>query len=132
MTREEFIKVLDKKGYSLYSYKIEGDKVIINRDGGFYLHDLTSLPPGVIFENNGKVYLESIISISPDVAFENDGDVFLNALTSISPGVEFMNGGDVYLESLTGDWFSYWGGNIEGIGSKRLLNRMISLGLFER
>jgi hypothetical protein len=46
--------------------------------------------------------------------------------------VEFSNGGDVYLRSLIGDWFSKWKGNIEGIDEKRLLNKMIKDGVFER
>jgi hypothetical protein len=108
MTREEFIKVLDKERYS---YKIEGNKVIVTRGGDVYLNALTSLPPGVEFRNEGYVWLKS--------------------LTSLPPGVEFNNRGYVYLESLTGDWFSYWG-NIRDIDSNRLLNKMISLGLFDK
>jgi hypothetical protein len=46
--------------------------------------------------------------------------------------VEFENRETVYLTSLTGGRFYNWKGNIEGIDSKRLLNKMISLGLFER
>jgi hypothetical protein len=52
--------------------------------------------------------------------------------------VEFNNGGSVYLRSLIGGstlvdgWFNKWESNIEGIDSKRLLNFMISKGLFER
>jgi hypothetical protein len=49
----------------------------------------------------------------------------------------FSNEGDVKLDSLIGGsipygWFSKWKGNIEGIDSKRLLNSMISKGVFER
>jgi hypothetical protein len=46
--------------------------------------------------------------------------------------VEFKNKRDVVLGALTGGWFSDWKGNIKGIDSKRLLNSMISKGLFER
>jgi hypothetical protein len=108
MTREEFIDVLDNKQYP---YEIEGNKIVVI---GEYvsLDALTSLPPGVEFKNGGTVYLHS--------------------LTSIPPGVEFNNGNDVNLDSLTGDWFDYWKGNIEGIEYKRLLNKMIKDGIFER
>ena len=109
MTREEFIKVLDESGYS---YEIEGDLIIVTHNGYVDLRSLTSLPPGVEFKNGGDVYLES--------------------LTSISPGVEFRNEDRVYLESLIGGFFNKWKGNIEGIEPKRLLNKMISLGIFER
>jgi hypothetical protein len=44
----------------------------------------------------------------------------------------FTNSGDVYLRSLIGGGFDDWEGNIEGIDSKRLLNLMISKGIFER
>ena len=109
MTREEFIKQLDKKRYS---YKMSGDKIVVTDEGGVNLESLTSLPPGVVFRNRGAVSLDSI--------------------TSLPPGVEFKNRGNVYLRSLIGGWFSDWKGNIEGIDAKRLLNVMIKQGVFER
>ena len=108
MAQEEFISILDKKGYS---YKIEGDKIIVTHKGSVWLNSLTSIHPGVVFRNEGSVHLD--------------------ALTSIPPGVEFRNGGYVYLDALMG-WFSNWEGNIKGIDPKRLLNFMISKGVFER
>jgi len=109
MTREEFIEILDEKRYS---YKIEGDKIVVTIKGHVYLDVLTSIPPGVVFRNKGNVNLRS--------------------LTSLPPGVEFKNGGYVWLRSLIGGEFDDWKGNIEGIDSKRLLNSMISKGIFER
>jgi hypothetical protein len=108
MTQEkEFIKVLDWKNYS---YKIEGDKIIVTSKETVWLDSLTSIPPGVVFSNGG--------------------DVYLDALTSLPPGVEFSNGGDVNLDALIGEWIFEWKGNIEGIDSNRLLNLMISKGMF--
>jgi hypothetical protein len=46
--------------------------------------------------------------------------------------VEFNNRVYVYLRSLIRGGFQDWEGNIEGINSKRLLNKMIKDGLFER
>ena len=109
MTREAFIEKLDDKGYS---YRIKGGKIIVTYKGYVYLGSLTSLPP--------------------DVEFKNGGYVFLNSLTSISPGVEFRNGKDVSFKSLIGGYFEEWKGNIDGIEPKRLLNKMISIGLFDR
>ena len=132
MTREEFIQVLDEKGYS---YEIEGDKIVVtdNTDKGYVdLGSLTTLPPGVKFENVGQVYLDRLSSLPSGVVFKNAWYVNLKSLTSISPDVVFKNGGDVNLESLVGDWFDEWVGNIEGVDSNRLLNVMISKGLFER
>ena len=109
MTREEFIKELDK---SNYSYRIEGNKIVVTNKMGVNLNSLTSLPSGVVFNNKGGVDLDS--------------------LTSFPPGVEFRNFGYVKLISLMGGYFDDWKGNIEGVDSKRLLNKMISLGIFER
>jgi hypothetical protein len=129
MTREAFIKVLKKEGYS---YEIEGDKVVVTGEGFVYLRSLTSLPPGVVFRNRGYVDLGSLTSLPPGVEFRNRSSVYLTSLTSLPPDVEFRNEGDVYLGFLIGRWFDKWKGNIEGIDSKRLLNSMISKGLFER
>jgi hypothetical protein len=149
MTQEEFIEILKEKDYS---YEMEGDKVIVNRKGnvylsaltslppdvefrnerGVYLNGLTSLPPGVEFKNRGGVYLRALTSLPPGVVFENGGGVELDSLTYIPPGVEFKNEGGVDLRSLVGGWFKMWSGNIEGIDEKRLLNKMIKDGVFER
>ena len=108
MTQEEFIKVLKENDFS---YKIEGDKIVVN-GGHVSLDDLTTIPSGVKFKNGRGVNL--------------------NALTTIPAGVKFVNGRNVYLNSLVGGWFDEWKGNIKGIESKRLLNLMISKGIFER
>ena len=108
MTREAFIKILDKKGYS---YEIEGDRILVTHRGDVRLdRNLTSLPPGV--------------------EFKNGEDVYLTSLKTIPPGVEFKNGGDVHLNSIIGGWLFEWKGNIKGIKSKRLLNIMIKRGVF--
>jgi hypothetical protein len=129
MTREEFIKALDDKGYS---YEIEGNKIVVTYRGSVFLDSLTSLPPDVEFRNDRGVYLESLTSLPAGVVFRNGGHVFLRSLTSLSPDVEFNNKGYVLLDSLTGDYFNRWEGNIEGVNSKRLLNKMITLGLFDK
>jgi len=147
MTQEEFIKKLDEEGYS---YEIEGDKLVVTHErdvnlnslkslppgvefknrGDVWLHSLTSIPPGVEFRNDGSVWLNSLKSLPPGVEFRNDGGVRLNSLKSLPPGVEFKNRWSVKLDSLIGGWFDDWKGNIEGIDSKRLLNSMISKGMF--
>ena len=127
MTQEAFIKVLDREGYS---YKIEGDKIIVTREGTVNLDTLTSLPLGVEFRNKGSVYLNALTYLPPGVVFKNGLEVYLAALTSIPPDVEFKNGGLVRLDSLVGGYFHKCKGNIKGIDSKRLLNVMIKRGMF--
>ena len=148
MTQEEFIEVLDKKGYS---YEIEGDKIVVTDKGGVDLNSLISIPPGVEFRNGGGVYLRNLTSIPPGVEFRNGEGVYLRNLTSIPPGIAFRNSGDVSLESITiipndvvfengghvflkNDWFWFVKreSNNKGIDSKRLLNAMIKQGVFER
>lgn len=109
MTREEFKEILDEKEYP---YEMEGDKIIITHEGSVDLEELKSIPEEVKFENGRHIYLESLESISPGVSFDHDGDV--------------------KLDFLTGEWFEDWEGNIKGIKSNRLLNKMVELGLFDR
>jgi hypothetical protein len=114
MTQKEFIEVLDGKGYS---YEIEGDRIVVTYKGNVYFDALTSISPGVVFENRGGVNLYSLTSISPDVEFNNGGRVYLRSLIG---GYTLVDG-----------WFNKWNGNIEGIDSNRLLNKMINKGVFE-
>ena len=162
MTREAFIKVLNNLNYNydtLYGkIKIEGcgyhtiaslnsltsipPGVVFKNSGGVQLNSLTSLPPGTEFRNKGYVDLRSLTSLPPDVLFENKGNVILDSVTSLPPGVEFNNGRGVFLYSLLSSVpsvmfpgagiFHNWSGNIKGIGHQRLLNKMISIGLFDR
>jgi hypothetical protein len=151
MTNEEFIDVLDRGGFH---YRLVNGKVVVTHRGQVFLDFLTSLPPdvefangwnvhlqgltslpsGVVFTNSGFVRLDSIASLPSDVEFSNNSDVNLRSIASINSGVKFTNKGDVYLESLLGEvkQFKDWKGNIEGIDSKRLLNFMISKGVFEK
>jgi hypothetical protein len=105
--------------------------VIFENEGDVRL-SIEEIPQNVEFVNEGDVHLYYVENIHPSVKFNNEGYVFLNRLTSLPPGVEFNNQGSVRLESLIGGWFEDWEGNIEGINKNRLLNKMISLGLFER
>jgi hypothetical protein len=109
MTSKAFTKVLYKLDIS---YKMIDGKIIVNDNGNAYLPDEESLPP--------------------NIEFRNKGDIYLYRLASISPGVIFNNSGGVHLKRIMGGWFGTWSGNIEGIGSNRLLNLMISKGVFER
>jgi len=147
MTREEFIDELDKLNYS---YRIEGDKIVVYEEDVFLgslktlpsdvvfrnpgyadLGSLETLPSGVKFKNGGNVNLDSLKTLPPDVEFKNGRDVFLNSLKTLPPDVEFKNGRDVNLGLLIGGWFDEWNGsNINGIDNKVLLNGMIKRGLF--
>ena len=67
MTREEFIAILKKKGYS---YEIEGDKLVVTCGDRFEnvdLEPLKTLPPGVEFRNVGDVYLGKLKTLPPGV-----------------------------------------------------------------
>jgi hypothetical protein len=131
MTREEFIKVLEGKGYPYF--ESIGGNIILKGNGDIILNSITSLPSGIIFRNSGKVELDSLTNISPGVEFQNRWFTSLNSIKSIPPGVVFDNNGDVYLNSLVkGTYLNSWAGNIGGINYKRLINKMISLGLFDR
>ena len=156
MTREEFIKILDKEDYS---YKIEGDKIVITHgkkgtgnDDHIYLDDLvpdiifankgmvklendiTSLPYGLEFRNGGEIFGLNLKEIEYPLIFQNGGSIQFHRLEKINHGVVFNNKGDVYIKNI---------GAIEskprpvgykklfkGISDKRLLNLMIKQGVF--
>ena len=129
MTREEFIQILNEKGYS---YNLEGNKIVVTYGGYVNLSSLETLPLGVVFKGEKSVDLESLKTLPPDAEFRNGKDVLLGSLKTIPPGVVFDNGSSVWLRSLYGGWFKDWSGNIEGISSKILLNKMIKNGVFYR
>ncbi len=131
MTREEFIEILDNKGYS---YKIEGDKIVVidKNDSGVVnpsidLSDITSIPSNVTFNNRGYIFLTKLTSIPPNVIFNNYRYIDLRNCLKIDSSVIFNNRGSIFTDKLITD---DWEGNIEGISSKRLLNRMIKQGMF--
>ena len=105
------------------------ERTVFSNGGHVHLESLTTLPERTVFSNGGHVYLRSLTTLPEVIVFSNSGSVYLKSLTTIRKGIVF-SGGDVYLESLTGEWFCDWKGDIRGIDSKRLLNKMISLGLF--
>jgi hypothetical protein len=149
MTQEEFIKILDEKGYS---YVEEGNKIVVDCRGSIILNSIESLPSGVVFmndgdvqlenvhilqsdiyfNNNGFIYLSNLYRIPPDVEFTNRGYIWFTSIRSISPDVEFKNEGHVNLQPLIDGVIDDWEGNIDDIEPRRLFNKMISLGLFDK
>jgi hypothetical protein len=81
MTREEFISILEEKGYS---YRIEGEILIVDHDGDVWLMGLTSLPPNVEFRNVGAVGLRDLKALHDNIEFRNDGNVWLRSLNRLS------------------------------------------------
>ena len=108
MTREEFMDLLDQRQKR---YKIEDDKIIVIEEGPIGLGMPSGkIPYGVIFKNRGFVDLGITKKIDPSVIFNNTGVVIFDF-----KGLRYIHN---------------WPGNIEGIYEQRLLNLMISKGLF--
>ena len=132
MTREEFIEVLNDGGHS---YKEIGDRLVIIDYGGLDL-GITDIPSGVEFRNSSYVYLDSLVNLPPDTKFKNLGSVSLHSLKSIPTDVTFENGRGVWLDSFGIDTKDSEEENnilnIEGISPKKILNQMISIGLFNK
>ena len=130
MTTQEFIQTLEDRNYS---YEIKENKIVVTHDGDVILfNNFNSIPSGVEFNNKGVVYLYELKDLQSGVMFNNKGDIVLDSIKNISPDAKFNNSGNIRLEFLDGIWFDKWNGNIKGIGYKRLLNKMVSLGLFDR
>ena len=101
MTREEFIEVLDKEGYS---HEINGNKLIVRKaakDSGenHNLH-VYSIPSNVIFEVDGNLGIGFISSIPNGVEFRNTGSVIFLRLETLSPDVKFNNKGSIWMEEI--------------------------------
>ena len=149
MTREEFIEELERKRIFFF---MDNERIMITDNTGVDLADLTSLPPDVTFANKGSVdltrlkflppgiefkntrtvYLHSLEELPEEITFETGGNLYINLITRIPKGVKFEGNkeGLIYL-SLLG-WIDEWEGNIPGINTKTLLNKMVTLGLFDR
>lgn len=128
MTKQELIEVL---GQGDYSYKEVGDRLIVTDFSGVDL-GVTEIPSGVEFENEGYVYLDSLKKLPPNVKFKNGGSVSLFSLESISPGVVFENGRGIFLDHWGIDTRMYWELGIQGIKINKILNEMISYGIFDK
>jgi len=97
MTREEFISILEEKGYS---YRIEGERIIVDNEGFVWLYGLTTLPENVEFRNVGAVAL-CLTTLPENVEFRNSGNIFLkraNPLPLEDPDLIFQNTGDVFFD----------------------------------
>jgi len=111
MTTEEFKTELDT--YDYFYVEEEGKILVGGKNICIWLSSIEELPSGVVFANNCNIWADSLSRIPPGVVFANSGLLQLTKLAGGNP-------------------FHKWDGNIEGIGSKRLLNKMISIGLFDR
>jgi hypothetical protein len=148
MTREEFINILEKKGYP---FEDKGDRLFVGREFDCLDIDLSrvrSIPPSVIFRNGGSVNLNSIEEIPSGVEFRNLMRVSLHSLRRrIDPSVRFRSSLIVVSPLLGCDSFIVEGGEdgeivsymnsftsfslgVCGIDDKKVLNHMIELGLF--
>lgn len=147
MTRGEFVEYLDREGFK---YSISGDIIVIEGSSGFFPRDVNFLKgkvlqliPGLIFKNTGNVYIEGIDNIPENIEFLNGGYVYFSSpekggIPIINKSVIFNNKGGVYTKGISFDSSEYntaavnniWGGGIEGINNKRLLNLMVKKGIF--
>ena len=129
MKNEWFIKVLENKGYF---YEIVEDKIVVTSENDDIWLTLDNIPSGIVFNNRGEVHLRSFNPIPSGVEFRNGKLVWIEFIKSIYPGVVFANGTIVNMPSIIPDssYFHNWSGNIEGIDFKRLLNHMVSKGVF--
>ena len=139
MEKEEFKKILIEKDYPYE--ESEGKLIVGVGQYNIDLSGLKSIPPCVIFGNIGTVDLNTIESIPSGVMFMNILFVHLNSLRRIDSSVKFL-GSCMAVSPLlkpkvseferTFNAFSLFDFTITGIGDRRLLNKMISIGLFDR
>jgi hypothetical protein len=139
MTIEEFKSALDQKGIF---YEMEEERLVIECYSDLNLNRIKTIPPGVIFRYwlsgvNLKVYLNDLEEIPPGVEFMG-GRIYLNSLRRIDPSVKIGSNcvmvcpmlGEETINDVPVIYHFLFG--IEGIEDWRILNLMISLGLFDK
>jgi hypothetical protein len=134
MEREEFKRMLKEKGYPCE--ESEGRLIVGRTWNNIDLSWVKSIPSGIVFSNNFSVNLDSLEAIPSGVEFKNALGVYLASLRRIDPSVRFFNLSSVISPILGGSiegsiiWsFSF---SVPGIENYRVLNKMISMGLFWR
>lgn len=94
MTREEFIRALEKGGIT-FSYSEGGERIVIGPEN-YYVKSgdlgITSIPPNVTFENSGTISLLGISQLPEGLFFNNYGGVFAEGVTRIPRGTKFGRG----------------------------------------
>lgn len=136
MEREVFKRILKEKNYP---YSVEGGVLVVGRGKSGLCLDVRSIPPDVKFVNDGGTELNFIEKVPPGVEFRGSS-IYLRNVRSISPSVRFTNRYSTVLCPLLGSRFHENGGilsppfpfAVDGIWNWRILNRMISLGIFDR
>ena len=122
MTREEFIGILDREGYS---YDIDGGSIVVNHDSDVGFKEL-DIPDNVIFNNDGNVFM-GISEIHPSVVLNNNGGFFLFDDNDLRIATNDYSPGHYIFYSK--DHYEGW---LKNIDNKRLINLMIKQGVFER
>jgi hypothetical protein len=141
MTREEFIGYLESKNID-FELGPSGMIVVTHKDDVDLGREVDEIPSGVEFRNTGQVKGYWVKVVNSNVIFNNQGQwgsearVWLPDADKIYPGVKFTNGGTCRLKVLERPpnkadiLFRNWVCNIKGVDPNRLLNSMISKGLF--
>lgn len=133
MTREKFIKELDKRGYS---YEIIGDNLFVTNGESFpstsfsnvLLKKLKSIPENTIFKNIGNVDLTSVNNIPHGVEFQNEGNVYLNPNAHISNKTFFKNSGFIRKGDTVIRFDNNYDIHLSGISKSRMINLILGRG----
>jgi hypothetical protein len=137
MEQEEFKSALDQKGIF---YEMEEERLVIECYTDLNLNRIKTIPSGVIFRYwlsgvSLKVYLNDLEEIPPGVEFMG-GRIYLNSLRRIDPSVKIGSNCVMICPMLDGETINdvpaiyHFEFGIEGIEDWRILNKMISVGLF--
>jgi hypothetical protein len=137
--RERFIALLMSLGCSCRG---EDGKTIVfipeeSNTYSIVINDTNYIPPNFVFDIPGDVWL-NVTEIPEGVEFRNGASVVLKSARKIHSSVRFLNRGGFLIPA-----FQRYGGQrvtefgefkfaVGEISSRTILNKMISLGLFDR
>ena len=132
MQREAFIRTLEEKRIP---YRLEEGRIMVGRwrSDDIDLSGVKEIPSGVVFNTIGNIILPHVEEIPSGVEFRASF-IHLDWLRRICPSVRLLENGFVFSPLFgTGVYdFDEIKFKVPGMSDYRVLNRMISLGLFWR
>jgi hypothetical protein len=112
MTREEFIRALEKGGIT-FSYSDGGERIVIGPEN-YYINleylGITSLPSNITFNNLRSLNLGEVAQLPEGVVFDIKGAVIGEGITRIPRGTKFgkevktvlIQSGTIYFHNIEG------------------------------
>ena len=135
--RRKFIALLESLG--CYCRVEDGKTIVYVPEGSktysIILNSVNSIPPDFVFSVPGDVWMD-VDAIPQGVEFRNGGNVILASTRRIHSSVRILNEGEFVIRPFQSEGNLLGEGEFkfkaEGISNRRILRKMIEIGLFDK